>query len=96
MKLTIYISGPMTGKPGLNFDAFNAAAAKYRAQGHTVINPAELNPDPSTPWVECMKVDIAALLKCNAIKMLPGWCDSRGARLERYIAWALNFKEIVD
>ena len=41
----IYLSGPMTGLPGLNFPAFAAITANLRAYGHTVTNPAELYPD---------------------------------------------------
>ncbi|TGT76197.1 MULTISPECIES: DUF4406 domain-containing protein [unclassified Mesorhizobium] len=37
----IYIAGPMTGIPEFNFPAFNAAADKFRAEGHSVFNPAE-------------------------------------------------------
>ena len=41
----IYIAGPMTGLPELNFPAFHAEAARLRAFGYEVINPAEINPD---------------------------------------------------
>lgn len=37
----IYLAGPMRGLPNFNFPAFHAAAAKLRAEGHTVFNPAE-------------------------------------------------------
>lgn len=37
----IYIAGPMTGYPEFNFPAFHAAAAKLRAEGWIVFNPAE-------------------------------------------------------
>ena len=33
-----------------------------------------------------MLKDIADLLQCNAIYMLQGWEDSKGARIEHYIA----------
>lgn len=36
-----YVGGPMRGIPEFNFPAFNAAAAKLRAEGWTVFNPAE-------------------------------------------------------
>ena len=37
----IYLSGPMTGLPGLNFAAFHAMTTNLRAGGHTVTNPAD-------------------------------------------------------
>lgn len=41
--MRIYVSGKMTGCPNHNRPAFSAAAEKLRAQGHFVINPAELS-----------------------------------------------------
>lgn len=87
---TIYIAGPMTGLPGLNFPAFHAAAKKLRAEGHEVINPAEINPDHKMPWLECMRLDLAALVFCEAIYLLPGWQDSKGATLEHHVAARLG------
>lgn len=40
-RLRLYVSGPMTGRPGHNAAAFDAATARLRALGHDVINPAE-------------------------------------------------------
>ena len=95
----------MTGKPGLNFLAFHAAAAELRALdvGHTVgwggiqvVNPADLNPDPNTSWRECMATDIKALVDCDTVLMLPGWLESRGASLERKIAIRLGMLVFYD
>lgn len=86
----LYIAGPMTGLKDLNFPAFNAAAAALRAEGLDVVNPAEINVDPSKGWVECMKADITHLVTCDGIALLPGWEHSRGARLERQIAMELG------
>lgn len=89
--MKIYISGPMTGLPDLNFPAFHAEAARIRSMGHEVVNPAELNPDGGT-WQECMRKDIAALCECDGIFMLPGWDNSRGALLEFEIASKLGIE----
>lgn len=61
-----------------------------RAEGWEVLNPAEINPDHTATWVECMRRDLAALVTCDAIQMLHGWQNSRGARLENLIALELE------
>lgn len=86
----IYIAGPMTGIPELNFPAFHSAAAQLRSKGFEVINPAEINADPSAGWTDCMRADIRELVTCDAVYFLPGFDKSRGAQLERHIAKALN------
>lgn len=89
---TVYISGPMTGLPELNFPAFNAAAFRLRAAGFSVVNPAELCPDPAADWSQCMRADIKALCDCDVIALLPGWEDSKGAHLEVHIAHRIGIK----
>ena len=88
--MRIYLAGPMTGYPDLNFPLFHAEAARLRAHGYDVVNPAEINSDPNAPWTVCMRQDIAQLVTCHAIAVLPGWRRSRGASLEVGIAQALE------
>ena len=83
-----YIAGPMTGIKYLNFPAFHAMAARLRAAGHQVENPAEINPDPKAEWTDCMFADLKALSSCDGIVMLPGWEQSPGAQIERL--WAIR------
>ena len=90
MSMRTYLAGPMTGYPDLNFPLFHAEARRLRAAGHEVINPAEINVDPDKGWEECMRADIAELVTCQAIAMLPGWQNSRGANLEHHIATQLG------
>lgn len=90
----VYLSGPMTGIADHNFPTFNAYAAALRAAGHDVVNPVDLNPDHSTPWVDCLHVDIAALCVCTSIAMIPRWTNSRGANLERFVAQRLGMPVI--
>lgn len=90
MPMRVYISGPMTGMPELNFPAFHEAAKRWRDGGAEVVSPAELNPDPNAEWLDCMRCDIRALVDCDAIFMLHGWENSKGANVEKYIAEALK------
>lgn len=95
--MRVYVSGPMTGIHELNFPAFHQATARLRATGLDVINPAELDEGDSGPakqWHEYLRRDIAVLVTCDAIALLPGWEGSRGARLEKHIADELGMKVI--
>jgi len=84
--MKLYIAGPMTGIKDLNFPAFHAIAATLRAAGHEVENPAEINPDPTAEWTDCMFADLKALSTCDGIVMLEGWQQSPGAQIEKL--WA--------
>lgn len=90
----VYVAGPMTGLPEFNFPAFHAATATLRARGLDVINPAEFTPDlDNVPaWEDCMRRDIAALVTCDSVVLLPGWEASRGATLEHLIATKLGMQ----
>lgn len=90
--MRVYLAGKMTGLPDLNFPLFHSEAARLRALGYDVVNPAEINVDPAAGWGECMRRDIPELLTCKAIALLDGWENSKGARLEWYIAEALDMK----
>lgn len=81
----------MTGLPDFNFPAFAAEAARLRAEGAVVINPAEHSETPGLEWHHYLRKDIKLLMDCDAIHMLPGWSKSRGARLEWGIAVELGF-----
>lgn len=87
MKLKrVYLSGPMTGLPDMNFPLFNKAAATLRAKGMEVVNPAEICADQPGSWEKFMREDIKALCDCDMIVLLPGWESSKGAHLELHIA----------
>lgn len=87
----IYVCGPMTGLPEFNYPAFAAETARLRALGYEVISPAEINPNGGT-WHECMRRDIAQLMTCDLLVWLPGWSESRGARIETKLATELEIK----
>jgi hypothetical protein len=89
----IYLSGPMTNMLDLNFPLFHSTAASLRAAGHSVINPAEVNPDPGI-WSECIRRDIKALMDCDTVATLPGREDSHDASLEVHIGKELGMKVV--
>ena len=89
-----YVAGPMTGLPELNFPAFHRHTAVLRGEGFHVENPAEINADPLAKWEDCMRADIAKLVTCDAILLLPGWEKSRGATLEAHIAKSLGLQMV--
>lgn len=82
----------MSGLPDLNFPAFHRAAAELRAKGYEAVNPAEITLDPGASWEACLRADIKALCDCDAIALLPGWMDSKGAHLEVHIAHRIGLK----
>ena len=90
--MKIYIAGPMSGVEHFNFPNFHKAASQLRNAGHEVVNPAEICPDTSLGWAECMKRDIVRMLECGAIALLDGWERSRGARIEAELAKSLGLR----
>lgn len=92
----IYIAGPMSGYPDCNFAAFHAAAQRLAAAGWTVFNPAEnFGGRKDLPREAYLRLDLATLTQCDALALLPGWEESRGAKLEYLVARELGC-EVVD
>jgi hypothetical protein len=89
----VYIAGPMTGVRLSNFPAFHAAAARLRAAGWEVVNPAELDgpdhehrPLSRGEYMSLRRRDTREMLTCDSIYLLPGWQLSPGATDERKVA----------
>jgi hypothetical protein len=93
--MKLYVAGPMSGYPELNFPAFHAEAARLRALGFEIVNPAEINTDPAAEWLDCMRKDIRYLVTCDGIALLPGWEQSRGANVEHTLARGLGLRVFV-
>ena len=103
-KPKVYCAGPMSGHADWNFPAFFAASEFLEQQGYTAINPAQLDCDAGYPIERlklltpeefqeflkgAMKRDLDAIQSCDALVLLPGWENSKGARAERAVAeWA--------
>jgi hypothetical protein len=86
----LYCSGPMSNLPDHNFPAFRAAAEKLRAAGYDVEDPSEKGFLEGWTWADYLRHDLRVMFDCDALAMLPGWLDSRGANLEVHVAKALG------
>lgn len=84
---TVYIAGPMTGKPNYNFQAFNDAES-YLSNTYScrVCNPANfgalvLRHAGHTEIANELAADITmqALELCTKLYLLNGWEESKGA-----------------
>ena len=93
--MIVYISGPMTGVPDYK-DRFQTAADLLIAQGHTVVNPANMDAviDGELSYGKILDFDLALLAQCDAICLLPGWQHSKGAKGERVRARELRLVEM--
>lgn len=99
--MKIYVAGPMTGIPQFNYPEFFRVSNALRKLGHKVINPAETNgptveealrdvdANPRS-WEYYMRKDVRSVAKVDALCLLPGWQNSKGARLEVTVAKALG------
>lgn len=77
---TIYIAGKMSGKADYGRAEFNEAEKRLTEQGYIVLNPASL--PVGLPEKAYMPICLAMLEAADAIYVLEGWQDSRGANLE--------------
>lgn len=90
----IYLAGPMTGLPQFNYPAFQAEAARLRQLGYHVENPAETIATVCGTWTGYMRLALAKLVTCDTIALLPGWMNSKGARLEFAVATTLGMRAV--
>lgn len=95
----IYIAGPMTGLPEWNFPAFHAAAARLRARGWEVVNPAEeFEGKTDLPYRAYVERDLEQLRTVDALAVLDGWDgqDARGSVWEWGVAVKLLGLPVFD
>ena len=88
---TLYIAGPMTGLPEFNYPAFHAAAEALQVKGYATFNPADIDPGGVTrSWDWYMRRALKMMLDADGVALIEGWEISRGARIEKRLAYNLQ------
>ena len=104
--MSLYIAGPMRGRPDFNFPAFHRANAFLTDAGHKPISPADhdlangFDPTGMTGHEDLTELgfdlkdaltwDLAQVANVDGVAVLPGWENSSGARAEVALAHALG------
>lgn len=88
---TLYVCGPMTGLPGLNFRAFFEADKRLRDRGFEILNPADrAGRTEGKPWAWYLRHCLKDVADADGLALLAGWRGSKGARLEYHVALELG------
>ena len=93
----IYVSGPIAG-----YDlqerklAFLKVQHQLESLGYRVANPFNNGVPDEEHWRVHMRADIAMLLDCDAIYMMPAWELSKGCKLELDVASSCGIRVIID
>lgn len=88
--MKLYVAGPMTGMPRLNFPAFRAAAASLYGRGFDVLDPSRHGGNlHGYDWADYMRLGLGDVLAADGVALLPCWENSKGATLEVHVAQSL-------
>ena len=90
--MKVYISGPISGLPlETVYNNFTNAEVRLLEQGYEVVNPLNNGLPTNATWNEHMRADLKLLLDCDAIYILKGYQNSKGAMIEYDLARILHF-----
>lgn len=100
-KTKVYISGKVSGCDlGETFIKFQRAEAAIwfklfpEMMEWNIVNPVRIGLTEKDSWLKCMLITIYHLLPCSHIYMLKDWKESKGARIERWVAKKM-FKTVI-
>jgi nucleoside 2-deoxyribosyltransferase len=98
MKPQMYLSGPMTGIPGHNFQNFRRALDLLKESGYAVVSPHSIDYGETDEnrgghaYEVYMRGALTLLMECDSIVLMTGWERSRGCLTELNVASALNMR----
>lgn len=92
----VYLSGKIAGLPEEEYKQNFAQAAMdalafFPDEQVTIVNPATL-PAIHNTWADYLIRDLMLLKDCDALVMLPGWEDSKGAMTEHAFAHGIGIE----
>lgn len=93
--IKVYVAGPMAGIDNFNYPEFFKESQDLFRSDYIPVLPIDEgdldeNGNQTMTFGEYLRKDIKKLLDCDAVVMLGGWSNSRGATLEAMIASAIG------
>jgi hypothetical protein len=92
--MLVYVSGKYSGDIDANIEIAAQIAAQLWDEGHAVIcphmNTAHFENRCLATWENYIAGDLNMISRCDAMVMIPGWEDSKGAVVEKDYAEKLH------
>ena len=100
----VFLSGPMTGYPGYNFQKFNTVEKELIDAGIECVNPVHICKKYKEEHVLADKTIFDKMIAeeqeaergCDAILLLDGWQMSKGVRLELKTALEMDMQIFLE
>lgn len=98
--MRVYLSGAISAATAEGVEAnkarMRAAEAALIAAGHSVVCPLDNGLEESAKWDEHMRADVRLMLApdVDAVALMDGWTNSRGATEEERIARTFGMRTV--
>ena len=95
MEMTIYLSGSISKDPKYidKFATYKRVLQRLYPEAQIICPVTDIDHSGhDKSWKAYMRADIEAMKSCTHIALIPGWHDSRGAKIEYWLAkrWGME------
>lgn len=97
----VYIAGAITGLERVDYLVkFRRAEMLVKERGYKVVNPTRRGPGR---WLWLYRLmgyrltllyDLWLVMRCDRIYLIPGWEESRGAKVESFVAYQMKVRRL--